>query len=67
MPCNATEDHSQIWPQYSATSAVRNLPQMAVLQNVPREGGISAKEEASEVGKNEEVLGQFLEVSHVRS
>jgi hypothetical protein len=33
---------------------------MRVLQKIPREGSIPAKELASEVGKNEEVLGIFL-------
>jgi hypothetical protein len=30
---------------------------MGVLEKIPREGSIAAKELASEVGKNEEVLG----------
>jgi hypothetical protein len=33
---------------------------MKVLQKIPRKGSIPAKELASEVGKNEEVLGIFL-------
>jgi len=33
---------------------------MGVLQKIPREGSIAAKELASEVGKNEEVLGIVL-------
>jgi len=33
---------------------------MRVLQKIPRKGSIPAKELASEVGKNEEVLGIFL-------
>jgi hypothetical protein len=33
---------------------------MDVLQKIPREGSIPAKELASAIGKNEEVLGMFL-------
>jgi hypothetical protein len=32
---------------------------MGVLQKIPREGSIPAKELAADVGKNEEVIGMF--------
>ncbi|KAE9378967.1 o-methyltransferas-like protein [Stipitochalara longipes BDJ] len=47
---------------YSETSAVRTLRQMDVLQKIPREGSIAAKELASEVGKNEEVLVRLMRI-----
>ncbi|KAN0115172.1 o-methyltransferase-like protein [Hyaloscypha variabilis] len=47
---------------YSETSAVRTLRQMSVLQKIPREGSIAAKELASEVGKNEEVLVRLMRI-----
>ncbi|PMD66568.1 o-methyltransferas-like protein [Hyaloscypha bicolor E] len=47
---------------YSETSAIRTLRQMRVLQKIPREGSIPAKELASEVGKNEEVLVRLMRI-----
>lgn len=38
---------------------MRTLRQMGVLEKLPRQGTISAKELAETVGKNEEVLGIF--------
>jgi hypothetical protein len=37
---------------------------MGVLEKIPREGSISAKELASSIDKNEEVLGTFSLPTH---